>query len=273
MSDLVYQYTSKKCTGWTNPSSNLYGPYIDNLSGFQSPAGSTTLVSINGKNFYSYSTVAFGTYNPTVYFINSNILQFYVPSTLNSGTYPVQVFNGSVPSNSVEYTIDNASGYWLLNPNGSITNTNINVISSDTITDRVSIVNVNSLSRGAPVIIQFDEVIIPYIYIVPYNVNWIICDNNAGGIPVFQIDLPTGIDSIGREIMIKTVSNSFIKSTRSNIVGLTDVINSSDNILGNDSGDPQQPAGPGSWVTLVNNDTLWYIMQGYTFPPVTTTTS
>jgi|688.fasta_scaffold99359_3 hypothetical protein len=126
MSDLVYQNYNNKCKGWVNPSNLSYGPEIISLSSYQSPAGSSTVVSINGTNFLSFSTIRFGTFSPTVYFINSNILQFYVPNTLNSGTFPVQVFNGIIPSNSINYTIDNASGYWLLNPGDSITNTNTN---------------------------------------------------------------------------------------------------------------------------------------------------
>ena len=106
MSDLVYQNYNNRCKGWVNPSNLNFGPIIYNLSGYYSPAGSTTLVSINGDNFFSYSSISFGTFKPTVYFINSNILQFYVPSTLNSGIFPVQVFNGSIYSNSVNYTID-----------------------------------------------------------------------------------------------------------------------------------------------------------------------
>lgn len=101
MSDLVYQNYSNKCQGWTNPSNLIFGPQIGSLSGYYSPAGSTTLVSISGQNFLSYSVVTFGIYTPTVYFINSNTLQFYVPPTLNSGTFPVQVFNGGVASNIV----------------------------------------------------------------------------------------------------------------------------------------------------------------------------
>jgi hypothetical protein len=132
MSDLVYQNYNNKCKGWVNPSSLSYAPQINSLSGYYSPAGSTTLVSINGSNFYSYSKIAFGTFNPTVYFINSNIIQFYVPNTLSSGTFPVQVFNGTTGSNSVNYTIDNASGYWLINANSTITNTNTTVNNSNT---------------------------------------------------------------------------------------------------------------------------------------------
>ena len=111
---------NNKCKGWVNPSGISYAQQINSLSGYYSQSGSTTLVSINGANFYSYSNILFGIYNPTVYFINSNIIQFYVPNTLNSGTFPVRVFNGSNGSNSVNYTIDNASGYWLINANIAI---------------------------------------------------------------------------------------------------------------------------------------------------------
>jgi hypothetical protein len=138
MSDLVYQNYNNKCKGWVNPSGISYAPQINSLSGYYCPAGSTTLVSINGANYYSYSKILFGTYNPTVYFINSNIIQFYVPNTISSGSFPVQVYNGSIGSNIVNYTIDNASGFWLINSNSTITNTNTNSVS------------VTSLSRGAP---------------------------------------------------------------------------------------------------------------------------
>lgn len=108
------------CIGWTNPNNLYYGPIINSLSSYFSPAASTSLIVINGQNFYSWSSVKFGTFFPTVYFINSNTLEFYVPTSASPGTYPVQVFNGSVISNTEVYTIDNASGYWILNPDGSI---------------------------------------------------------------------------------------------------------------------------------------------------------
>ena len=129
MSNLVFQNYNNRCNGWTNPSDLFFGPHIDFLSGYQSPAGSSTVVSINGTNFFSYSTIRFGTFSPTVYFVNSNILQFYVPSTLSSGTFPVQVFNGSGPSNSVNYTIDTVlTSYWTVNSNGSISNKNSSMV-------------------------------------------------------------------------------------------------------------------------------------------------
>ena len=110
MSNLVYQNYSNKCKGWTNPSSISLGPQITSLSDYHSPAGSTTIITINGYNFYSYSQIVFGILNPTVYFINSTILQFYIPTNLTYGIYPVQVFNGAIGSNIVTYTLDDTNG-------------------------------------------------------------------------------------------------------------------------------------------------------------------
>ena len=233
MSDLVFQNYNNRCKGWTNPSSLNFGPQIDSLSGYYSPAGSTTLVSINGQNFFSYSTISFGTYNPTVYFINSNILQFYVPSTLNSGTLPVQVFNGSVPSNSVNYTIDNASGYWLLNSNGSISNTN---------TNQSSLVSIGSLSRGAPKTIIGN-------YTILKSDNWIICNSSS----IITIILPSGTDNIGRELMFKNIgSNTVISSSTPNITSLDGTTTTTQILSGT----------AGQWATLVYDGTNWNIMQG-----------
>lgn len=196
MSDLVYQNYNNRCKGWTPPSS-LTGPQINSLSGYQSPAGSSTVVSISGVNFFSYSTILFGTFTPTTYFINSNIIQFYIPNTLSSGTFPVQVFNGSIPSNIVTYTIDNASGYWLLNPGGSISNTNSNGV------------QVSWLSRGAPVTLDNSQrdFTLSNPYIVPNNVNWIICSDQEGSGDSFYIQLPSGTIYDGREITIKTLGS------------------------------------------------------------------
>jgi len=231
-----------------------FGPRIDTLSSFYCPAGSTTLVSINGENFYTYSTIAFGNYFPTVYFINSNILQFYVPSTLNYGTYTVQVFNGSFPSNCVNFTIDNASGYWLLQANGAITNTNTN-----------GMIEPQSLSRGAP--ISIDETAPNYT--VPNNVNWIICynDNIASD---FIIQLPQSSYFVGREIMIKSVynvsndlitSSPTIFSSQKNIIpfnGISPIITVNgaiDNVI--ITGEQKAT----KWVTLVFDGYYWNITQ------------
>jgi hypothetical protein len=237
MSDLLYQNYNNKCQGWTNPSSLFFGPQISSLSGYYSPAGSTTLVSISGTNFLSYSVVAFGIYNPTVYFINSNTLQFYVPSTLNSGTFPITVFNGSISSNTVTYTIDNASGYWLLNSNSSISNTNSGTTA------------ISSLSRGAPVTITS-------AYIVPSNVNWIIC--NTTGLQI-SITLPSTTQNIGREIMLKHVSslNTVISNDPNIIVPINSTIPTTI-IL---------PATSGAWATIVYDGTYWITMQANFVPP------
>jgi hypothetical protein len=116
------------CQGWSKPSSSFSIPIIEYLTSYYCPAGYNNLITIFGENFYSYSSISFGTYQPTTYFINSNQLQFYTPTILGSGTYPVQVFNGSIPSNVIVYTLDNSSGYWLLGGNGQISNTNANGI-------------------------------------------------------------------------------------------------------------------------------------------------
>lgn len=239
MSGLVYQNYNNKCQGWSNPTNNFFGPEIYNLSSLYSPAGSTSLVSINGANFYCYSTISFGMYNPTVYFINSNLLQFYVPSFLNSGTYPVQVFNGSFPSNIINYTIDNSSGYWLLNTNGNISNTNS------------GLTNISALARGAPVIITNN-------YVVPKNITWIICNSQATDL---FITLPYGNEVIGREITIRNISQlCTIKSNSSNVIALnlTNLLNPQNIIL------TPLSSNKGSWVTLVCYDGLnWMVMQSY----------
>jgi hypothetical protein len=243
MSGLVYQNNKNRCQGWTNPTNNLFGPKIYSLSSLYSPAGSTSLVSVNGENFYYYSTISFGTYNPTVYFINSNLLQFYVPTNLNSGTYPVQVFNASIPSNSVNYTIDNSSGYWLLTSNGNISNTNTGITS------------VTALARGVPVVISED-------YIVPDNVTWIVCNSSATTI---KIKLPSGNKYIGRDITIRNIGSATINSSSSNIyllafVGSIEPLNGQSQIM-----PPVNTDSPnGTWCTLVCYDGLnWMTMQSY----------
>ena len=106
MSDLVYQNYSNKCRGWSNP---FIGPQITNLSGYQSSVSSTSIITINGYNFYPYSRIVFGTLNPTTYFVNSTILRFYIPVNLTYGIYPVQVFNESIGSNIVTYTLNDTT--------------------------------------------------------------------------------------------------------------------------------------------------------------------
>jgi hypothetical protein len=236
MPNLNYQINNR-CQGWTNPSSIFNGPQISSLSGYYSPSGSNTLVAITGVNFYSYSTISFGTFNPTVYFINSNILEFYVPNTLTSGIFPVQVFNGSIASNIVNYTIDNASGYWILNPNGSISNTNTNTS---------SLVSASAISRGVPVTITSNLYTNVNPYILPNNVNWIICNSTSK----IYITLPSTTQYVGREIMIKSINIGNVVNTLNNVVSLDNTV-TSDQIL----------SSLGQWVTLVYDGTNWQTMQ------------
>ena len=124
MSGLLF--TTGLCQGWSNPNMNYATPTIAYLSGTYSPAGSTTLVAIFGSNFRLYSTIQFGTYTPTMIFINSGQINFYVPSSAPPGNSPVQVFNDTNGSNTVEYTIDIAQGFWYLDPTYSDVITNAN---------------------------------------------------------------------------------------------------------------------------------------------------
>jgi hypothetical protein len=114
------------CQGWVPPGTNYAVPTITYMSGTYSPAGATTLIAIFGTNFKLYSTIKFGTFTPTMIFISSQQIDFYVPTTADFGTYPVQVFNDTYGSNVVNYTVDNAPGFWKLSNiyDGVIENTN-----------------------------------------------------------------------------------------------------------------------------------------------------
>jgi hypothetical protein len=131
MSNLLF--TTKLCQGWVSPGTNYGVPTISYLSGTYSPAGGTTLVAIFGTNFKLFSTIKFGTYTPTMIFINSGQIDFYVPSSAQSGNNPVQVFNDTYGSNTVEYTLEQAQGFWFLDPTYSnvITNSNVGGLSID----------------------------------------------------------------------------------------------------------------------------------------------
>lgn len=243
-----FTYTTNSCQGWVNPSDNVFGPRIVTLSSYYSPAGSTTLVTIQGANFFSYSSIVFGTYYPTVYFINSNELQFYVPPTLNSGTYTIQVFNGPYSSNIVTYTLDNSSGFWLLKANGNITNTNNGIVTT------------NALSRGVPVYIT-ETSGLPYS--IPGNATWFICYNISSSATIY-LNLPINTSIIGREITIKTVPNSTyaaaaVSSAANNIVPL--------NAISPNNGGPAAVAtilsgGTTQWVTLVFDGVYWVAVCG-----------
>lgn len=249
MFNLNYQNTNNKCRGWANPNTLLFGPKIDNLSSYQSPAGSNTMVTIYGTNFYSYSRVVFGTYNPTVYFINSNILEFYIPNILGPQTVQVQVFNGSVGSNTVSYTIDMSSAFWLLNQYGAITNTNTDGTYN-------SMVQIQSLSRGTPITVTS----VNPSYTVGKNVNWIICNNDSSTSGLqFNIILPYGTGFAGRELTIKLIGlpATIVATTQ------TSQLITIYSLDGTPNGNVIFDGNAGNWVTLVYDGmSSWYIMQG-----------
>ena len=102
------------CPGWGPTGTNYAVPTINYMSGTYSPAGATTLIAIFGSNFKLFSAIKFGTYTPTMIFISSQQIDFYVPSTASPGTYTVQVFNDTYGSNVITYELDDTPGYWLL---------------------------------------------------------------------------------------------------------------------------------------------------------------
>lgn len=115
---------SRQCRGYAN-SLPIVAPIITGLSTTSSILGTTTVVTIFGENFRNYSTVYFGTtlINNVTYF-SSGQLSFYVPSTATVGTYPIQVFNDTLASNIVFFTVDNSVGFWKQDSTGAITNSN-----------------------------------------------------------------------------------------------------------------------------------------------------
>lgn len=244
MSDLVYQNFNNRCQGWVNPANLFFGPEIISLTAYQSPAGSNTVVSIVGANFFSYSAIRFGTFTPTVYFINSTLLSFYIPNTLYPGTYPVQVCNGSVCSNIVNYTIDMSSGYWMIDVGGNtntISNTNPNGVQVSWLSRGVSFtVNTTSTQYNTP----------SNAYGIMDNQTWIICQGNGNDT---YINLPSNSSYNGREITFKSITG-LVFSTQQNIYPLASTTQTNIIIGG---------SGNANWSTLVYDNSIqkWIIMQ------------
>lgn len=230
-----------RCQGWAPPT-NFVTPVITSLSSYYSPAAATALVSIHGANFYSYSNVVFGTAYPTPYFINTNQIDFYVPNTFAPGTYTVQVNNGSYPSNVVNYTIDNASGFWQLNSNGSISNTNTNP-SSTTTPPAAGLAQLGALSLGAPLVINASNPVPTAAQIAA--VNWILCDLSSS----FLLTLPAAGQYAGRQLMVKSTQSAVTTSTP--IYPLDSATTTTSTLL----------TGAGKWATLVSDGTYWIVMQ------------
>jgi hypothetical protein len=151
------QYTSPPKKGWSAPAPIV--PVITNLSNYYSPAGVRALIVITGSNFRPFSSVKFATFNPTIYFVSSQQIEFYIPSTLVAGIYTVQVFNDNLASQVVEYTLDGSSGYWFEHNGGTITNTNFGgiALNGETIID--GNLTVTGLITGTIAATEFRDVI------------------------------------------------------------------------------------------------------------------
>lgn len=101
--------------GWSNPNTGISQPTITELSTNKSHATLLTIVAVLGTNFRPYSTIRFGGYSPDIIFINSEHIEFYVPQIVTMpSTFTVQVFNATVGSNIVNYSLDKAINFWLL---------------------------------------------------------------------------------------------------------------------------------------------------------------
>lgn len=117
---------TSKYNGWASPM--FAPPIITRLSHYYSPAATASLVTIDGQNFATTSTVHMDKYTPAVLFVSSARISFYVPESLGYGVHDIFVSNAGKMSNGVRYHIDNSSGFWRLNPMMSISNTNVSGI-------------------------------------------------------------------------------------------------------------------------------------------------
>ena len=108
--------------GWTNPNATISSPTITALSSDKSPATLETIVAIIGTNFRPYSIIKFGKYTPQAIFINSELIEFYVPLYVDKGQYPVQIYNGTVGSNIFTFIVDDAVNFWRLDNHNQIYN-------------------------------------------------------------------------------------------------------------------------------------------------------
>jgi hypothetical protein len=144
------------CRGWTNPVISSTSPVITALSSTSSISGSTTIVAIFGSGFTIYSQVHFGEYIPESLFIKSGQINFYVPVSAISGSYPIQVFNDSKTSNIVTYNIDLNAGPWNVSSGSDIlSNSNtggVNISGSTTITGTTTIINSATTINGSLIV-------------------------------------------------------------------------------------------------------------------------
>jgi len=196
------QFQKTACRGWAPHTENFTVPVISTLSIYASAVGATTMVSVFGSNFYSYSSILFGSEVPSVQFVNSNCLQFYVPTYLVAGTYPVQVSNGASRSNIVNYVVEPTSGLWQQLSDSSIVNTNANAFSSASVAG-TGIVRMGVLSLSAPLTItDSNQEQMTQATVGQYN--WIICNASAP----YTLPVPTAQQYAGRQLMVKSTASA-----------------------------------------------------------------
>lgn len=233
------------CRGWTPPAESYILPVITGLSLYSSDAGTTAIVAIHGKNFYSFSSVKFGDESPNMQFINTNNIQFYVPIYLPAGIYPVQVVTGAGMSNIVNYVLEPTSGLWQQQPDSSIANTNANASSSATVSG-TGIVRVGGLAMAPPLLIDDSNADTMTSATVGKS-NWIICNTSAS----YTLPLPSATQYAGRQMMIKSTMST-VFSNQSVYPQNSASTNSLTTVL---------LEGAGNWATIVSDGTIWIVMQ------------
>jgi hypothetical protein len=141
------------CRGWTNPSISSINPVITSLSSTSSISGSTTIVAIFGTGFTIFSQVHFGLYTPDSWFINSGQINFYVPISAISGSYPLQIFNDTKTSNIVNYLIDLNAGPWNVTSGTDVLSNNntggVNISGTTSITGPTTIITSTTTINGS----------------------------------------------------------------------------------------------------------------------------
>jgi len=188
---------SRQCRGYAN-SLPIVAPYISGLSTTSSILGTTTIVTIFGENFRNYSTVYFGTtlINNVTYF-SSGQLSFYVPAIATVGTYPIQVFNDTLGSNIVSFTIDNSVGFWNQDPPGTGPISNNNASGGVNINGTLTVTSPICLNYSPPITTTCS---LGYYYnYAPTNLIWASGATAIGIAPVtFPVD---GIWSINYSVI------------------------------------------------------------------------
>lgn len=150
---------------------------------------------------------------------------------------PTSIVIGGTGPNRM--TLNSANNTFDINSDLNITPTNTLIVNGN--------IDVSgNLSRGVPVTVTSAAIGSPYV--VPTNVNWIICNGST----TIYITLPDAATYPGRELMFKNAGTFLIRSSSTNIFPLTSTTTLTNTIL---------PATNGTKCTLVSDGTNWVTMM------------